>query len=255
MAYEDPSSKGKYCVHCNARKELSLQNISHGSHSDDFIEAASNMVDTHGWHEEGVMFLMEGPSIDYGIYSDGTSDGYKKRPAKRWYWIHDRRAMHEYPAKFQGGEYGDFVGSAIQTFHLKNAYMTNLVKCGMNDKDGQKYVGLGCYNPAIIKNCFDNYLAQEIESIDAKVIFAFGSKVYNKLKELIAASALNDRRILVIGLPHPAGQRRGFKDDYYQTLYFHLILKGLCDAKIIKDDKEVNSLVNLFLNVNLWSQQ
>ena len=73
-------SKWQVCNTCTKKNNFSLQNISHGSHTLDFLDASLQPIDTTGWHDEGVMFIMEGPSKDYGIYYNGVP----KRPAKQW---------------------------------------------------------------------------------------------------------------------------------------------------------------------------
>lgn len=229
------------------KKNNTLKNISHGSHSQSFIEASNQKIDTTFWHDEGVMFLMEGPSNDYGIYEDFVYDGYKKRPSKQWYWIHHKQDILGFPDKFQGGEYGRFVASAILTFKLKNAYLTNLVKCGLNNTEGNEYLGIGCYNEESVQNCFEQFLIDEIRILDTKVIFVFGTNAYKKVIKFISESKLKDKNIKVLELPHPAGQRRGFKDTFYKALYFNIILKGLKQTDILSDN-EVHSLIDLYVN-------
>ena len=77
--YHHKAMKG-YCTSCEEKgintcdeKGFCLQNISHGAHSKEFLEAFIEKTDTSDWNTAGVMFVMEGPSRDYGIYE--TSDG------------------------------------------------------------------------------------------------------------------------------------------------------------------------------------
>jgi len=149
--YEHKSIEG-YCISCDTKNinhatddsTYKLTNISHGSHSLDFLDALKQPVDITNWHDEPVMFVYESPSLDYGIYKDITFNGHSKRPSKEWYWIHDDQELTFYPDRFTGGEYGGFVVSAICTFRLAGAYMTNLVKCGMNNDDGN-FKGISSY--------------------------------------------------------------------------------------------------------------
>jgi hypothetical protein len=72
---------------------------------------------------------------DLGGQCSATLTDRAKRSSKprcAWYWIHRDQDVHRFPDSFTGGTYGDFVLSAILTFRLKNAYMTNLIKCGLN---------------------------------------------------------------------------------------------------------------------------
>lgn len=224
---------------CPSNPNLQLRNISHGSHSNDFFaafQANETPVNTAGWNTAGVMFVMENPSNDYGIYNPVpiTKNGvtYNKRPAKKWYWIHQPLNVNHYgyPHFFVGGKYGDFVASAIVTFKLANAYLTNLVKCGMNDETGNNFQSTNNYNPSCIANCYDNFLQHEMKIMNPKVIFAFGSKVCIELK-----NRLKNPNI-VVELPHPARQRAGFKDDYYNVLDFCIIAKKLKNENVITWD-------------------
>ncbi len=231
---------------CEYEENYSLKNISHGSHSRDFIKSLNQEIDTSGWNDSGVVFLMESPSGDYGIYESQKylkdDNEYEKRPAKQWYWIHEKHDLSVYPKYFKGSEYGNFVNSAIVTFKLSNAYMTNLIKCGMNDFTGKRYKGIDYYNSDCIETCFNNYFRKELEIMEPKVIFTFGSKVYKYV-----SNKLSDENIKVVGLPHPAGQRRGFKDEYYNVLYFCLIAKWLRKTEVI-DEKFYNELMVMFSN-------
>ena len=221
---------------CPSNANLQLRNISHGAHSNDFFEAfqaAGTPVNTAGWNDAGVMFVMENPSNDKGIYSTVpiTKNGvtYNKRPAKEWYWIHCplNSQNYGYPQFFIGGKYGDFVASAIVTFKLANAYMTNLVKCGMNDETGDNFQSTDKCNPSCIDNCYKNFLEQEIDIMKPKVIFAFGKRVVNVLQQKLGSS------IVIVELPHPA---RLIEYGYFNVLYFCIIAKTLETTGVITWD-------------------
>lgn len=238
-----------YCTSCEEKgintcdvEGFRLLNISHGAHTSDFIKSFTTKYDTTGWNKSGVMFIMEGPSKDYGIYEDITftkgNEVYKKRPSKDWYWLHQKRDITGYPHHFKGGTYGEFVASAIVTFRLANAYLTNLIKCGMNDNN-DNFKGIDDYKPECIENCYKKFLEREIDIINPRVIFTFGSKVYNYVYGHVG------ERVKVVGLPHPAGQRRGFKDEYYNVLYFCMMAKWLYKERVI-DEKSYIDLMRLF---------
>ena len=181
--YEHAPING-YCLSCEeqgfntAKGDINykLTNISHGSHSTDFFLALKRHQDTSNWHQEPILFVYETPSLDYGIYKEVPFKGFNKRPAKDWYWIHDDLDLVSYPDRFCGGEYGGFVLSAIQTFRLANVYMTNLVKCGLNN-DKKEFKGLAFYQDKCIKNCYDSFLRKEIDIIKPEIIFAVGTAV------------------------------------------------------------------------------
>lgn len=242
-----------YCIECEKMNltickdpKYYLCNISHGSHSKDFLNSAG-ITDVSDWNHKGVMFIMESPSKDYGIYEkvEIVHDGnhYYKHPSKLWYWIHRDQKITGYPDKFKGREYGDFVASAILTFRLSNAYMTNLIKCGLYDPDTDTYKGIDSYHSACIRKCYDEFLSKEIDIIKPEVIFTFGSKVNRHVTQLVGDNTK------VVGLPHPAGQRRGFKDEYYNVLYFCMIAKWLLKTDVISY-QFYNELMKQFAEAN-----
>ena len=235
-----------YCTSCEEKgintcdeRDFYLQNISHGAHSNDFLEAITEKIDTSNWNADGVMFIMESPSRDYGIYEslqiEKNGVTYNKRPSKDWYWIHNAMDISGYPQHFKGGTYGELVASAIVTFKLSNAYMTNLVKCGLNGPN-DTFKGIGSYNPCCIENCYNEFLKNEISYLNPKIIFTFGTAVYDYVKSYVG------NNITVVGLPHPAGRRRGFKDEFYNVLYFCMIAKGLYRENIINENSYLDAM-------------
>jgi hypothetical protein len=231
-----------YCVRCEKAgynycptdKNFELKNISHGSAADDILLAThQNDIDFSGWHNDGVLFLMEGPSKNYDIYEEIEFNGFKKKPTKLWYWIHQEQNKGSYPEEFKGGTYGTLFKSIIFTFKLRNAYLTNLIKCGLNDTN-DNYKPLSDYDPKAIKTCYDSYLKKEIEYIDPKVIFCFGSKVYKFLWEQYATEKFP---WIVIDLPHPARGQNGFSNNLFRHSYFSMIIEGLYESKIITADE------------------
>ena len=245
--YEHTPING-YCTSCeekgcNISKDddsYKLTNISHGAHSSDFFRALKVMPDTSAWHHDPILFVYETPSLDYRIYKDVIYKEYKKRPSKDWYWIHKDQEDIAYPERFRGREYGGFVLSAIQTFKLANVYMTNLVKCGLNNEKG-KFKGLSSYRDETITNCFSKFLEKEISILKPKVIFAMGSAVEKKVKEFVKET------YYVQQLPHPAGRRRGFRDEHYKAIYFWGLTRALHKVGIINTD-EGCELARLYLD-------
>jgi hypothetical protein len=244
--YEHPSIS-EYCTACEAKgcncaaddQTYRLTNISHGAHSSDFFLALKDKPDVSSWHNEPIVFVYETPSLDYGIYKDVAYKSYNKRPSKDWYWIHDAQDYAAYPDRFCGGEYGGFVLSAILTFKLSNVYITNLVKCGLNNAEG-KFKGLGCYNEQTIKECYARFLEKELDILQPKIIFAVGSSVEEWVSWFVKDT------YYVQQLPHPAGRRRGFRDEHYKAIYFWVIVRALHKAGII-DTAEGSELARMYL--------
>lgn len=85
------------------------------------------------------MLIMESPSsnLDACYEMDFSS----KHPAKVWCWLENENTdkPETYPNEFKGRKYGQFFNSFVHTFKLKNAYMTNFIKCGMLDDSDLKF--------------------------------------------------------------------------------------------------------------------
>lgn len=227
---------------CPTDSKYSLQNISHGASTTDILQATGTGHIPQNWYKEAILFLMEGPS-NGNFYQEFEYNGVKKKPTSEWYWIHGNQPKFEYPMYFEGGQYGTLFNSIIHTFKLGNAYLTNLVKCGLNN--GHSYKGIEEYNWECIKTCFNSILLKELTVLKPKIVFAFGSKVETKFKYLIQEN--NSYSFIIVGLPHPAGRRRGFKDEYYRHLYFTRITEGLYKAGIYTL-AEANKAFKLFLS-------
>lgn len=219
---------------CLSDPTFRLQTMSHGATTKDILQATGENVVPADWKKEGVIFLMEGPSVDWGFYQQVEYNGIKKKPTREWYWVHDKQQAFHYPQEFVGARYGTLFNSIIHTFKLGNAYLTNLVKCGLNN-DSNRYKGIADYNWKCLETCVDNILMKEIQLINPKVIFIFGSKVQDFLWDLTYPG--QDYPFLAVGLPHPARAQAGFKNEYYRHLYFTRVLEGLYKANIYTLDE------------------
>lgn len=165
--------------------------------------------------------------------------GYNKHPSKEWYWINRDRDFTTYPDGFKGRQYSEFVLSAMLTFKLANVYMTNLVKCGLNNAAGKfKRLSQGDFKDETIENCFSSFLKQEISILKPKIIFAVGSAVEWWVNHFVKDT------YYVQQLPHPAAR---FRHDHYKAIYFWGVARALHKARIINTD-EVFELAKLYLN-------
>lgn len=246
--YRHPKTHG-FCVECErkgynnspSKTGFSLKNMSHGAHSLDFLAAVKDTVGLNQWHEEPVLFVFEAPSKDYGIYEEAEFEAFKKRPTKEWSWVHYDQKETRFPANFNGREYGGLFLSIMFTFRLKNAYMTNLVKCGMNSEDGQDFQpGLRAFQPDCVRTCMGRYLMREIEALNPKLVFTFGADVYGQVLSLVG------KGLSTYQLPHPARGRGGFKNSYFRVLYFWLIALALQRTGIIQS-AEIDELAKSFV--------
>lgn len=236
-----------YCTRCNAveplvnegsaDKQYQFTSITHGTHTLDFLDAHEG-VDIGNWSTKPVLFLFENP----GAANSGNfgKDGYHKPselpprgerlPCKWWYWINGQDECTSddflYPNWFVQKEYGWMVCSAIHTFKMANAYVTNMVKCGIGSTL-KEYVTIESYNTQIVDNCFE-HLKAEVSALrgtcDEEVtVFAFGKHVYGMLKD--REEALAPCKIHL--LPHPANR---LANDYRKYVLLGKIMGGLLQA-------------------------
>ena len=110
----------------------------------------------------------------------------------------------------------------------------------MNNAEGE-FKGLSDFKDETIENCFLNFLKEEISILKPKVIFAVGAAVEKKVKYFV------EDTYYVQQLPHPAGRRRGFRDNHYKAIYFWDIVKALHKVGIINTD-EGCELAKLYLD-------
>ena len=204
-----------------------LKYVSHGTHALDFCESMG-IVPNENWSDVPVLFLFENPSIQYG---NQYEEHVGKCPAQKWYWLRDgnSEADFSYPKYYKQGYYGDLIASLIKTFRLGNAYMTNFVKCAMNDADGKHYLGTAEYKEECIENCFKKILLKEIEILTNNfqkdlVVFAFSRRVYNLVQQYFNPEEHLMGKCLLCLMPHPASR---LANDYRKYVLFGKVFKTL----------------------------
>jgi hypothetical protein len=232
---------------CTSDKNYRLKTMGHGSMTDDFLVATGQKkkIDLSDWKDENVLFLLENPGpCDPKIY---TPFEYKKDsskyPTHQWYFLNhtDDPQKCEYPNFFHGKEYGGFFTSVLFTFKLKNMYITDLIKCGMNDDSENNFKHIHDYKPECIKNCLEHYFYEEIKLVNPKIIFCLGDITYNKIKKIedeIKKRVKHDS-IVIKELPHP---RRHLSAIEFQNEYYRGIIAGLRKSDIITE-QEKNDLI------------
>lgn len=209
-----------------------LKYVSHGAHALDFCESMG-IVPDENWSDLPVLFLFENPSIQYGeLYEEGEG----KCPARLWYWLHDgnKDADYSYPKYYRQKYYGDLVASLIKTFRLSNAYMTNFVKCAMNDAEGKHYLSTAEYKEDCIQNCFREVLLKEIEILTNHfqkelVVFAFSLQVYYLVQQYFCQEERLMRNFSLCLMPHPANR---LADDYRKYVIFGKVFKTLKNKNV-----------------------
>lgn len=207
-------------------KNFRLENVSHGSHTIDYLHAAGfdethiiSMFREDDWIDTPVLFLMENPSIDYEIYEKVEG----KYPAKTWYWIHRKLnkpdyMIHNLDNYLVQGKYGEMVYALICKYKLANAYLTNVIKCGMNNKNdpnfkNEGYLSTWWYKDECKRTCINEILSKEIKMLrdgySQMKVFAFGSNAYWLAKDYFQNSSsktLENLDIQLVQLPHPSSR-------------------------------------------------
>lgn len=222
-----------------------MQIVSHGIHSLDLFKI-QKFNDYSDYRDDAVMLVMESPASNLdACYKEEIGGKHpEKHPAKVWWWADGKSTAKSttYPNEFSSKKYGEFFNSFVHTFKLKNAYMTNLVKCGMlKDSDHNKYGNLDEFPDKCISMCFKEFFLKEVEILKPKVIFTLSSKVNNYLNKKTVLKSIEEKlgaEPYIVTLPHPARCRQGFTNEFYRTLWYCRTLEGMINAGIITDKEE-----------------
>lgn len=251
---EQPIGVCQLCENKNANisgdKNFSLKIVSHGIQSLDLFKK-QGFTDYSDYREDGIMLIMESPSsnLDACYEMDFSS----KHPAKVWWWLENENTdkPETYPDEFKGRKYGQFFNSFVHTFKLKNAYMTNFIKCGMLDDSDLKFGNFATFPDECKRTCFENILLKEIEIINPKVIFTFSTNVYKYIeKQIEEINKKMKSTPIIVQLPHPARSRQGFLNEYYRTLWYCRSLEGLINAKVIQNKNEQHKYWDMYVENN-----
>lgn len=244
------------CKDKNSEKQYHFSGVSHGAYSLDFFEA-HKFNEYENWSKKPVLFVFENPgNINYGAFgSDGINKPTEmpklgnKYPTRWWYWINGQDNEHLeqeyiYPNFLVQKEYGRMIYSLLKTFKIANAYVTNLVKCGIASCLSD-FVNTDYYNNEIVDTCIEKHFKKEINALRNDdnqqniIIFAFGERVYYKLKEIIKSNKdLNLTLSSLFILPHPASR---LANDYRKYVLLGKIMRGLIQSNFYcGDNNETN---------------
>ena len=239
--------KNKCTGNCNICKD-NFSSVTHGTHTFDFLDAHGiNRSEIEGWSKYPVVFVFENPSnINDDYFYINTSPAYPKR----WYWISYQSDTDNnkfiYPNFFVNKEYGWMVYSAIRTFKIANAYVTNMVKCGKcNDKKG--YLTTDEYDASDINNCIEKILVKEIDAVRGEdpeqsvILFAFGDRVYDKLKDKKNCFG----KCNIYKLPHPASR---LQNSYRKYVLFGQIYSALLENNFYEKNADMPNITELLVS-------
>lgn len=191
------------CFNCeqrNPNESKELSNVLFGTTTQDYLGYLLDEIDTVEWNNTPVMFVFENPGKcpKEEFVEVKTNEKSKKVIWGTWPYIgwekKNKAKGFDINENFGMKKYGELICATILHYKLKNAYVTNLVKCGTDSGDNLKN-----YSEKIIDNCINTIFMKEYEAIMPEVIFAFSKSVYRKLKELPIKSSVEY-------LPHPASR-------------------------------------------------
>ena len=240
----------KECTgNCNFCKE-NFSSVTHGTHTLDFLMAHGIEKPEENWSDKPVVFVFENPaSVQKDKDSFYLANDHPSYP-KKWYWINNQSRTNNdnfiYPNYFKSKEYGWMVYSAIRTFKIANAYVTNMVKCGKSN-DKKSYLTTDEYDPSVIDKCIENILIEEIDAVrggdpeQSVILFAFGNRVYDKLKE--KENCLGKCRIYK--LPHPALR---LQDNYRKFVLFGQIYSALLENNFYEKNAAMPNITELLIS-------
>lgn len=235
------------CDVCKKKYGLHPSSITHGTHTLDFLDAHAighDQIET--WSKKPVLFVMENPaSVNANFYA--AKDSLPATP-KRWYWIMGQSERKNedfiYPNYFSNREYGWMIYSVIRTFKMANAYVTNMVKCGIEQSG---YVTTEKYDPRAVSECINRHLVKETDTLcndeQDVVVFAFGDRVYNKL---FRAKNCFNKKLHLYKLPHPARQ---MPNDHRKFVLFGQIYSALLENDFYEQNEKPD--IDDLLRVNI----
>ena len=224
----------------SGEQTLEFTSVTHGAHTFDFLDAHKQSHDTvENWSQNPVLFVMENPALPDDHYVDSE---HGRKVSEWWYWVNGQynepNSSFVYPKYFAQKGYGWMIYSAIRTFQMANAYVTNMVKCGMtNCCEKKNYLTTDEYPGGITVNCVDNFLKRELDCLRDEnktqkvIVFAFGERSYAFLKEKWQKE-LKDKTISLYLLPHPANR---LANDYRKYVLFGKILRALIQNDFYKN--------------------
>ena len=187
-------------------------NILHGTTSDDYFSYLNINPDSD-WVDTTVMFVFENPGKSQ---DDDFVDMNGRKMIVTWPYI-------GWPTKSKAEDfifeteissqrrYGSMICAVLLKYKLRNAYVTNLVKCGFKDN---KNLDSKKISSKIIDNCMNTIFREELKAISPDIIFAFGDKSYKTLLNYCDKLCLDSSK--VVKMPHPA--RRMSNENRYKLL-------------------------------------
>jgi Uracil DNA glycosylase superfamily len=215
--YTQPLVCDGFCIACEQRGVLAgsdkrLYLMSHGADTSDFESIYGTELpldDDRGYVMIPIMFVLESPG---GEHNNGVPQSFhgieKAPPVCHYYWMPEPEPS--WPSRDEtlqsGNKYGPYFAFLLRRHRLKNAYFTNVVKCGLSNQGGSfvSYSQSVPLHRAIRDNCCQEFLEREVAVFQPAIVFAFGDQAHR----LFRTSSIGERIRLQV-LYHPAARMSG----------------------------------------------
>lgn len=177
--YSSPRDCSAFCIECERsgaaeRAGGKLTLMSHGCDTFDFEFIFGRELEGEHLVQDPVLILLENPGGDYSLGVEISYQGVKKKPPVNHYYFSS--GLKDWPEEFEdldGNFYGSYFAYIIKRHGLKNAYITNLVKCK----------SVASHSPYFIENsCVETILSRELAIFQPKLALCFSRKVHNSFR-------------------------------------------------------------------------
>lgn len=236
---QSPTACNGFCVSCEKKGYLDgatyqLDQMSHGADTSDFEQLLGPLPGKPS--APRTVFLLESPG---GYYKNGapiTFEGVTKQPpTQHYYWMSDLVNWPTDPKKV-GGTYGPYFAYLLHAHSFHNAYFTNVVKCSLADTNAEQFVRFYVSSDRehrhakIIRNCFEQFLSEELSAFQPKLVFYFGGLPAKMGYQLDLSGAFRD--VVFTTLYHPAARMSGSRIVTENDRYISKAIERVTAAQV-----------------------
>lgn len=226
----DSATIGSFCKKCHEGADppcgegYDLTFTTHGADQSDFESETvlGPLAPERPFYNTPVAFVFEGPGDEPQIRHGMSFDGVKRLRPAGYYWMPEKGRWPESPSdqRLAADRYGPPLAYYIWLFGLRNAYVTNAVKCQMRAPGQTIGYGLSGKNGPgptvrVEKTCIDEFLKHELSLAKPKIVFAFGKSVFKLLRWHIPRE---ERLFKLVCLVHPSPRVGQHHPGLYPTI-------------------------------------
>jgi hypothetical protein len=177
--YDSPIECCSFCVECEKNGAIKMAGgkltlMSHACDTYDYELLFQQPLEGDHLILDPIIIILENPGKDYSLGKEITYQNVTKKPPVYHYYFSTE--LGSWPSTYEdldGNYYGSYFAYLIKRHGLKNAYITNLVKCKTVDSHSPHFVEQSCVNAI---------LTREIEIFQPKLALCFSRKVYNSFR-------------------------------------------------------------------------